>query len=196
MTNTTILLPSSYPRNYQIPGFKDYFQQQRQTNWCWIATAVSVANFYNKNPNTWNQCVVYDKSVDARARDNRSACTFDTKANIGKLPSNDACNQTGYPKASMDAVGIYVRHGKFGSPGYVYNDVKTLVDNDQPPIIGLNFTTERASWKHVVVVFGYTVDGKWWIADPLKPNVLCYSTDELQNKGIYAAELFVSGPKV
>lgn len=188
MTNAKLTLPRSYSNNYEIPSFRNYFQQQRQTQWCWVATAVSVANFYALNNNQWLQCEVYNNTVSDYSRDYNNACEF----GIRTLSDDNACNQTGNPEEAMTHAGIFVRRGIFGQQGYCWDDVINLVNNNQPPIIGLNFTGLNGNMKHVIVVFGYRSTGEWLIADPVKTKVQAYSPQQLQNLHIYASELFVS----
>jgi hypothetical protein len=83
-------------------------QQQTQQMWCWDATAVSVANYYNPNSG-WTQCTLAN-TVFAR----QDCCNLDANGvstcNWGCWPDQSSLspNPTGAP-GPMQAVGHYTQ---------------------------------------------------------------------------------------
>jgi hypothetical protein len=89
-------------------------QHQEQTQWCWSATATSVAHYYN-SASAWTQCSLVN------AEFGRSDCCTS--------PSSSNCNQPWY----LDSVLTRVGHlASFTGSSTSFADVCTELDNGRP----------------------------------------------------------------
>jgi Papain-like cysteine protease AvrRpt2 len=67
-------------------------QQQEQTNWCWAATAASVAAYYDVNTPWFNQCALANDQLPGAY----NCCNSSASLN---------CNQTWYVTSALQRVG-------------------------------------------------------------------------------------------
>ena len=110
-------------------------QQQQQTQWCWAATATSVALFYNA-ASTWTQCTVVNAELG------RTDCCTN--------PASGDCNKPWTLSTTLTRVGHLA---SFTTGSTSFADVRTEIDNGRP--LGA-----RISWSgggaHFSVIACYT----------------------------------------
>jgi hypothetical protein len=89
-------------------------QAQEQTQWCWAATATSVARYYN-SASTWTQCTLVNAELG------RSDCCAN--------PSSSSCNQPWTLNTALTRVGHLA--GFTGAPT-TFADLRSEIDNGRP----------------------------------------------------------------
>lgn len=89
-------------------------QHQEQTQWCWSATATSVAHYYN-GASTWTQCSLVNAELG------RSDCC--------SAPSSDDCNQPWTLNTVLTRVGHLA---SFAGGSTSFANVRTEIDNGRP----------------------------------------------------------------
>ncbi|MEV5575322.1 papain-like cysteine protease family protein [Spirillospora sp. NPDC052269] len=88
-------------------------EHQQQTNWCWVATAVSVSHYYEP-ASVWLQCLVIDDEFGYSSDD--SCCRDD----LGPTP---ACNQPGSEYLALKRVGHSGQIEDSGSASLLENEI-------------------------------------------------------------------------
>jgi hypothetical protein len=118
-------------------------QHQEQTQWCWSATSVSVAAYYDPQT-TWTQCEMVN------AEKGQTTCCQDG--------SSSACNQPNVLNAPLDRADV-LDHMQNGSVGYAV--IEQEIDAGRP-------LAWRIGWNggggHFAVIEGYRTDGEEWVA--------------------------------
>ena len=89
-------------------------QAQEQTQWCWSATATSVARYYNA-ASTWTQCSLVNAELG------RSDCCTN--------PSSSSCNQPWTLNTVLTRVGHLA---SFTGTTTTFTDLRTELDNGRP----------------------------------------------------------------
>jgi hypothetical protein len=89
-------------------------QHQEQTQWCWSATATSVALYYNA-ASDWTQCSLVNAELG------RSDCC--------NAPSSDPCNKPWTLSTALTRVG-HIASVTGGSTGFA--DLRTEIDSGRP----------------------------------------------------------------
>jgi len=77
-------------------------QHQQQTEWCWLATTVSITLYYNPSA-TWTQCTLANTMLNQT-----TCCTNGTSS---------ACNQPGYPDQALTTTG-HLASTAMGKPSF------------------------------------------------------------------------------
>jgi hypothetical protein len=77
-------------------------QHQQQTEWCWLATTVSITLYYDP-ASTWTQCLLANKEL------NQTTCC--------QNGSSNACNQPGYPNQALTTTG-HLASTALGKPSF------------------------------------------------------------------------------
>lgn len=120
-------------------------QQQTQGNWCWAATSVSIARFYNSG-STWTQCLV------ANAQKGVTTCCT-TGA------STAPCNTYGSLSAALTTVGHFDRST---------NGVESFATVESEVLAGRPLGM-RTAWSgggaHFIAATGTEDDSMVWVSD-------------------------------
>jgi hypothetical protein len=82
-------------------------QHQQQDEWCWLATTVSITNYYDP-ASTWTQCSLANTEL------NQTTCCING--------SSSACDQPGYPDRALTTTG-HLASTAFGKPSF-----QTIID--------------------------------------------------------------------
>ncbi|OKB64734.1 hypothetical protein BHU62_21200 [Serratia marcescens] len=184
MADNLFYIPESSPSKYEIRNFSKYFQPQQQSNWCWIATSVAVANYYAAEKSVFpveqsRQCQVYADVVTT----GRNACV-ENQQFPNKLPGTHPCNQTGYPDVPMRHLQIFSHQTLFSTlDPSVTPLILQALEADEPIVIGYNTG-------HAATLYGYD-NGQYLIADPWYGKKK-YSFAQLQDFRIDSSWLFFS----
>ena len=117
-------------------------ERQDETNWCWLAAAVSVADFFANG--AYAQCRLAGQLVTALPPGTR-CCTN---------PAPGACNQPGYPSAALSHVGH--SQGSYASLA-PFVDIENEVRKGNPVVLRLVYAGSGVS--HVIVVVDAFVQG-------------------------------------
>jgi hypothetical protein len=123
-------------------------QRQQETNWCWAATATSIAVYYDPST-TWTQCAV------ANAQLNRTDCCGGAGATY--------CNVYGYLDAALQTVGHF-DHIAAGAASVTSVDGE--IDAGRPLGIRVEW---RGGGAHFLAAVGYLEDAVTYVAvdDPI-----------------------------
>ncbi|HEX5928716.1 MAG TPA: papain-like cysteine protease family protein [Solirubrobacterales bacterium] len=112
-------------------------QGQEQTQWCWSAVAVSVAEFYE--PGGWTQCQMVCDELE------QSSCCEDG--------STEECNQPWYLDQALERAGVF--NGMEGVPPAGIAPIPSEISSG-------HLFCARIEWSggggHFVVIDGYTED--------------------------------------
>lgn len=131
-------------------------ERQLQSEWCWAATSVSVAHYYDAN-SPWTQC----KMVNAQK--GRSDCC--------QHGNSSACNQPGYLDQALDTCGHLSE----------WNEGKTSIGSMLSKLGVNNPVGIRVAWggggAHFIFAFGAELPNTVLVDDPIYgPSVLPYDT--------------------
>jgi hypothetical protein len=97
-------------------------QHQEQTQWCWSATATSVAHYYN-SASPWTQCSLVNAELG------RSDCCTD--------PSSANCNQPWTLSTVLTRVGHLA---SFTSASTSFADLRAELDNGRPLCVRIGWS--------------------------------------------------------
>jgi hypothetical protein len=114
-------------------------QPQCQTNWCWLACAVSIALFYDKTSDA-TQCRLANDQLG------QSNCC---SAKCHSLDENTACNRSGVVSSALDELG----HLEDSSPDELdFNAFRAEIDAQRPVSINIEL---KGGGYHIIVLDGY-----------------------------------------
>jgi hypothetical protein len=120
-------------------------EHQQQTQWCWAASSVSIAKFYDPS-STWSQC-----SLVNQAFGQTSCCTNGSSA---------ACNQPWYPEKSLPIVGHFDAKVN-GKP--TFQKVQEMITARRPISVNVQW---NGGGGHNPVVDGFDTTGTIVVQDP------------------------------
>ncbi|WP_454690127.1 hypothetical protein [Achromobacter aloeverae] len=176
---------------YQIQGYAEVFETQEQSNWCWIACACNVGNYYytTREDNTTRLLKKYTQSRLYKD------CTGITPPAVDEmeLPPNHVANQTGNPVVSLGGVhafGSHVKGSTILDVEYERQKIQESITRNEPVLMGLGDIIDK-KYKHVIVFFGFKVATEEWnISDPMPQAQGGYggnvwaTTNDLRRKGV------------
>lgn len=114
-------------------------QEQCQSNWCWLACAVSIALFYDQTTK-WTQCSLANDQLG------ENDCCAGT---CHSLDDDAACNQPGVVSSALTAVG----HFEDSKPGALgFTALQAEIDAKRPVSLNLEWT---GGGHHIVTIDGY-----------------------------------------
>jgi len=155
-------------RQYQIKDYTKYFQYQKQSNWCWIASTVSIWYYYFwvKNSQykdmTINQAGLYEECT--------GISVYNAKEN--SLAPFTPGNQTGNPEVALRKRAMFTADfpNAYRNLQSAREVLKSEISGDRPVIVGLHDLDN--GFKHVVVFYGYRVGSdQWCVSDSLGSKV-------------------------
>jgi hypothetical protein len=119
-------------------------QRQQQTQWCWAATSVSVALFYDRTSG-WTQCGMVEAELGQKG------CCNDG--------GSAQCNRPHVLDAPLSRANVLAPPKRTGSVSY--SDIRGEIDAGRP-------VAWRIAWRggggHFAVIEGYQVQGGRWVA--------------------------------
>lgn len=123
-----------------MPTLPDDFDMQKQEgcNWCWLATAASVADLHKGRPGQTSQCALAQHLVPNLPQ-NTQCC------NGGKPPFD--CDKAGLPFDSLNAVSHYDGQQQGLAS---FQAIEAAIARDNPVVVRLQYVSSRTS--HVVAV--------------------------------------------
>jgi Papain-like cysteine protease AvrRpt2 len=128
-------------------------QRQEQSQWCWAAVSVSIADFYER-PTNWTQC--------------RLVCDMRQISGCCEDGSTPDCNQPWYLDKALDGMGALRRFDPVSPPnpsGTLPTEIEDEIDAGQPVGVRIGW---RGGGGHVIVVEGCSEDGAMVaVEDPL-----------------------------
>lgn len=113
-------------------------EQQRVSNWCWLATTVSVAHFQGERA---DQCALADTLLGT------NRCCAE--------PYSVPCNRQGRVEQALEEINRHAGTITLGGATPALEDVQRELDGRRPPIGQFEFTT---GGQHVVLLAGYGVN--------------------------------------
>ncbi|MGI8684607.1 MAG: papain-like cysteine protease family protein [Acidimicrobiales bacterium] len=140
-------------------------QAQQQSNWCWLAVAASVDDFYESGTSA-TQCGL--------------ANTMLGQSNCCSSPSSSTCNQPGDTSLALQQVG----HFQSNTNGSMtFSQVKLEIGFAEDPIV-VRIKWGSASVGHAVILAGYITDseGEQWllVKDPSGGTTALWTYDEFR----------------
>ena len=117
-------------------------QAQQQSNWCWCAVTVSIANFYG---DSLTQCGFANTELG-----------FSDCCGVG---GSGHCNVTHYTRDALSTAGHFAS-AKNGGPTTA--DAKTEVDNGRPIALRIEWS---GGGRHAIALFGYLSDTRFVAVD-------------------------------
>ena len=118
-------------------------QHQKQTEWCWAATSVSVSAYYDPRT-SWTQCSM------ANAEKGLTTCCDDG--------SGDACNAPNRLDLPLARAGV-LDHKQTGPLDY--DDVRREIDAGRPLACRIGWSCGGG---HFAVIDGYRSSGGEWVS--------------------------------
>ncbi|QDW33774.1 hypothetical protein FFE93_012340 [Yersinia sp. KBS0713] len=188
----TIDLSARPPEKFKIDEFEKYFEMQKQSQWCWIATAVAVGNFYesytvrpNDKTTKWDQIDTYKKL--------KSTChTVTTATPLMSLGTKDLCNETGNPQTSLQHVFCFVN--KYANSTIELPEIKRIIATGKPVIVGLKKMKQDGTLSyqgHVITLYGYDGPNTWYVGDPLE-GIKTLLLNKVTAANLAASEFFIT----
>jgi len=132
---------------------------QQQTNWCWIASAVTVADYYGDNS---SQCALANQLLG------QTVCCI-----AGNSPQ---CNKPGDPAQSLTALGHLAASSWSSMP---YDDVVSEMRPGHPIVLGIKWSTGGG---HAIVLAGVHPNGLIEIKNPWHGATQTVTYDALKNR--------------
>ncbi|MFN8394833.1 MAG: papain-like cysteine protease family protein [Bacteroidia bacterium] len=166
-------------------------QQQRQSNWCWIATALSVGYYRNRSSDLGTQCLMYDKIYKNK---NGTDTVYRNSCGIRDGEAEGKYNNTGWPASPLAVLkmlgeeiatpwgGMTQDSNPAANWASLWDKVKAETEANRPVICIIAWA--KGGGSHAVVLAHVAESGsdKWVIIDdPLKAERRVLSYANLQS---------------